>query len=195
MVIWDLKNGYTTSRAKFLKGVHIPPRPFLGVSGTAPSGGEFGMIPHQTFGGNMDNRLLSRGAILTLPVNQTGALLSFADPHGAQGDGEVCGTTIETSAVAVLKVNIQKNTKVGYPSLVSRENCDGREIVSMGISPYLKGAASTPVMEMIRQLECRGFTSEEGYVLCSVTGNLRISELVNEPNFVVSIVLPEEIIR
>jgi formamidase len=44
---------------------------------------------------------------------------------------------------------------------------------------------------MIRQLESRGFTLGEGYVLCSVSGNLRISEIVDEPNFVVSVVLPE----
>jgi acetamidase/formamidase len=193
LVIWNLKNGYATPRTKFLNGVRIPLKPFLGVVGTAPRRGEFGMIPPQTFGGNMDNRLFSRGAVLTLPVNQKGALLSLADPHGAQGDGEVCGTAIETSAEVILKVNIRKDTKVRYPSLVSREKFEGNEIVSMGISPNLKVAASTAVMEMIKQLEGRGFSPEEGYILCSVAGNLRISEIVDEPNFVVSVVLPEEV--
>lgn len=194
LVIWDLKDGFAETRGPFLEGVRIPLSPFLGVVGTAPEEGEHGMIPPQSFGGNMDNRLLKKGARLLLPVYQKGALLSFADPHGAQGDGEVCGTAIETSAEIVVSTRIHKGLNLRLPRLYSYEEVSGKQIVTMGISPDLHEGARTAVLEMIDLLGKQGMKPEEAYALCSVAGNLRISEIVDEPNFVVSMVLPEDIL-
>ena len=195
LIIWDLRNGFATTRNSFLEGIRIPLRPFLGVVGSAPESGEFGMIPPKYFGGNMDNRLLTAGSSLMLPVSRSGALLSFADPHGAQGDGEVCGTAVETSAEITVLVGLHKGTKLRYPRLISRETFSGSEIVTMGISPDLHEASSTAVLEMIELLGNYGLKPSEAYVLCSVAGNLRISEIVDEPNFVVSMIIPEEIVK
>lgn len=194
LIIWDLRDGYATSRTETLKGIRIPLRPFLGVVGTSPPSGEYGMIPPQFFGGNMDNRLLRQGAKLTLTVSVNGAMLSFADPHGAQGDGEVCGTAIETSAEIVAVVKLNRKAAVKVPRLVSEDDSAGKQIVAMGISPDLHRAATEATMEMISILKERGFGGNEAYALCSVAGNLRISEIVDEPNFVVSMLIPEDLL-
>ncbi len=194
LIIWDLKDGFARSRTSTLKGVKIPLKPFLGVVGTSPPSGEYGMIPPQFFGGNMDNRLLHQGARLTLPVNVKGGMLSFADPHGAQGDGEVCGTAVETSAEVVAVVRLNKKVPVKAPRLISDDESSGKQVIAMGISPDLHKAAVDAVLEMIGILGERGFKSNEAYALCSAAGNLRISEIVDEPNFVVSMVIPEAIL-
>ena len=196
LVIWDLEGGFGKARGDFLNGVKVPLEPFLGVVGVAPKEGEFGMIPPQHFGGNMDNRLLRKGSNLFLPVQVEGALLSFADPHGAQGDGEVCGTAIETSADIVASVKLHKATGQKFPKLRSEESFSGKQLVVMGIDPDLKVAAANATMDMISHLqENYNMTGAEGYALCSVAGNLRISEIVDEPNYVVSMVLPEKLLE
>ncbi len=195
LVIWDLENGKARARNSFLKDIEVPLLPFLGVVGVAPAEGEFGMIPPQHFGGNMDNRLLRAGSNLFLPVNVKGALLSFADPHGAQGDGEVCGTAIETSAEIVVSVKLHKGIHRKFPKLMSQESHQGKVMVTMGIGPDLHEAAQNAVLEMIEELKHYGLSENEGYALCSVAGNLRISEIVDEPHFVVSMILPENLLE
>jgi len=127
LILWSITNGYINSARKgFLEGIRIPSRPFLGVVGTAPREGEFPMIPPQYFGGNMDNRLICEGSKLYLPVNRDGGLLSFSDPHASQGDGEVCGTAVETSATITVSVSVVKQKVIRYPRIESRENGQGR---------------------------------------------------------------------
>lgn len=196
LVIWDLIDGFGEARGDFLKGVKVPLEPFLGVVGVAPEKGDYGMIPPQHFGGNMDNRLVRAGSSLFLPVQVKGGLLSFADPHGAQGDGEVCGTAIETSAEIVVSVKLHKATGQKFPKLRSQESFTGKELIVMGIDPDLKTATSNAVTDMVEHLqENYSMTGAEGYALCSVAGNLRISEIVDEPNYVVSMVLPEKLLE
>ncbi len=195
LVLWSVANGYVRSARKgFLEGVRIPSRPFLGVVGTAPEEGEFPMIPPQYFGGNMDNRLLGEGSRLYLPVSREGGLLSFADPHASQGDGEVCGTAVETSASVSVSVNVVKNRKTKYPRIESRDNGQGEVLVTQSFSPDLLRGAKEAVEEMIALMAERGFSGEEAYVLCSVAGNLRISEIVDEPNYGVSMVIPAQLL-
>src|SRR5439155_7302533 len=83
-------------RAEFLPGIRVPVVPFCGEVGVVPPTGPRSTIPPDVFGGNMDTRHLTAGATLFLPVFHDGARLSMGDGHAAQGDGEVCGTAIET---------------------------------------------------------------------------------------------------
>lgn len=192
LVIWKIENGYASTKSDILNGIRIPTSPFLGVMGTASESEEFGMIPPQYFGGNMDNKLLtSKNSIIYLPVFVKGAYLSLGDPHASQGDGEVCGTAIETSANVKLRVNIEKDrdfihgeTKLESPREV---------IIATGINENLYDASKIAVKNMIRILEKYNFKADEAYLLCSVAGDLRISEIVDEPNFVVSCTIPKDI--
>ena len=134
-------------------------------------------------------------ATVLLPVNVEGAGLSFGDPHACQGDGEVCGTAVETSATVRISVKIVRNRHIPSPVTYSTEHTGGRVLCTTGIGPELKTAAIDAVESMISQLKSRGFREDESFLLCSVAGNLKISEIVDEPNFVVSMLLPESIIE
>jgi acetamidase/formamidase len=192
---WKIEGGYAIPDGDFLKGIRIPISPFLGVIATLPSSGSFGMIPPQKFGGNMDNRLNGTGSTVLLPVNIEGAGLSFGDPHACQGDGEVCGTAVETSATVRISVKIVRKRNISSPVTYSTEHAGGRVLCTTGIGPELKTAAIDAVESMIAQLKTMGFKEDESFLLCSVAGNLKISEIVDEPNYVVSMLLPESILR
>ena len=195
LVIWDISGGVAKSSSDFLKDVTIPVRPFLGIIGTAPEKGSFGMIPPQRFGGNMDNKMNCSGARILLPVNIDGAMLSISDPHASQGDGEICGTAIEISATVRLKVRIIKGRQTLDPVVYSRNQESGSLMCAMGIDSDLHQASVKAAENMIQQLSLSGFKPEEAYILCSVAGDLRISEIVDEPNFVVSMCLPTGMLK
>ncbi len=197
LIIWHISDGYAQTNNNFLKNIRIPVNPFLGVIGVAPKNGIYGMIPPQYFGGNMDNKILSKkGSKLIIPVFVKGALFSIGDPHAAQGDGEVCGTAIEAQANVKIKINVIKNygkkilrgTTKGY-------NFKGDLIISMGIGKNIYNASKMAVKNMIEIMKNYGLSPEETYVLCSIIGDLRISEIVDYPNFLVSCTLPRKILK
>jgi acetamidase/formamidase len=194
LTIWDLRDGYAIPRSDFLKGIHLPISTFLGVMGTAPAEGEFAMLPPQYFGGNIDNKLLTSGAKLYLPVMVPGALFSAADPHAAQGDGESGGTGIETSATVVLKFRVLKGKKIQYPRALVTLNSKTC-LLTMGISDDLYKASQFAMDGMIDELGRRGLSGAESYTLCSLAADLHISELVDEPNHVVSMTMPTDVIE
>ncbi|MCL5679464.1 MAG: acetamidase/formamidase family protein [Candidatus Thermoplasmatota archaeon] len=195
LVMWKLEKFASSETQGFLEGISIPIHPFLGVVGTAPKDGRLGMIPPQYFGGNMDNRLLGVGSKIYLPVNVEGALLSVSDPHASQGDGEVCGTAIETSAEAVIGIRVIKGKTINYPRAYSKGPAGGDVTVTMGIAGDLKDASRLALLNMIDELSHYGLTGEESYILCSVCGNLSISEIVDEPNYVVSMSIPLQVLE
>lgn len=195
LVIWNVSDGVARSSSDFLKDVSIPIRPFMGVIGTAPEEGTYGMIPPQRFGGNMDNKMNCVGATILLPVNIDGGMLSLSDPHASQGDGEICGTAIEISARVRLKVSIIKERLTMDPIVYSKSQESQSLMCAMGIDPNLHRASEKAAENMIQQLSLSGFKPEEAYILCSVAGDLRISEIVDEPNFVVSMCLPTGMLR
>src|SRR5579859_1026265 len=94
--IWDLDLERNT--AQFRPGISVPLDPFIGVIGLAPAApGQHSTVPPSRVGGNMDTRFMRAGTTLYLPVEVEGALFSLGDLHAAQGDGEICGTAIETA--------------------------------------------------------------------------------------------------
>jgi acetamidase/formamidase len=85
--------------AMYGPGGRVPLKPFCGTIGLAPAEpGVHDIAPPRRIGGNMDIRDISAGTELYLPVEVRGALFSVGDTHAAQGDGEVCGTAIESPA-------------------------------------------------------------------------------------------------
>ncbi len=198
LIIWKLSNDLAYSDdPEFLKEIRITINPFLGVVGTAPSEEEYTMIPPQFFGGNIDNRLFSKGSTLYLPVNVKGGLLSFGDPHAIQGDGEVSGTAIETSCECSVRITLLKRN-ISSPMIIGKLVETGNYVNTMGISDDLHKASQIAVRNMITLLGSVGYTNDEAYVLCSVLGKLKISEIVDMPNYVVTFslctdVFPEKV--
>jgi amidase len=153
-------------------------------------------VPPRRVGGNLDIRDLSAGTVLYLPVEVDGALFSVGDTHAVQGDGEVCGTAIESPMRAVLKLEVEKRANLRSPRFttagpVSR-HLDGKGYeVTTGIGPDLMQAAKDAVGRMIDQISARyGLAAVDAYMLSSVCADLRISEVVDVPNWVVSFYFP-----
>src|ERR1700682_917525 len=104
--VWKLDG----PRAPFRDGISVPLEPFCGVIGVAPAEpGLHSIVPPRRVGGNMDIKQMGPGTTLYLPVEVEGALLSVGDTHGAQGDGEVCGTAIEAAMVVDIRVVVRRD--------------------------------------------------------------------------------------
>lgn len=176
-------------RAEFLPGVRVPVVPFCGEIGVAPATGPRSTIPPDVFGGNMDTRHLTAGATLYLPVFHPGARLSMGDGHAAQGDGEVSGTAIETPMRAVVRLTVRKDLHVTAPEFLTADvpTPVGRRYATDGIGPDLLTAARDAVRRMIDWLgREHGIAPIDAYLLTSVAIDLRISEIVDVPNYVVT---------
>ncbi len=194
--IWRLADGF----GEFAPGIRIPLEPFCGEIGLAPGApGALSTIPPYRHGGNMDTKHLTKGTTLYLPIEAPGALYSMGDGHAAQGDGEVCGTAIETPMRATVRLTLRKDLSIPEPQfltggpLAPRTNTAPYYGVD-GIAPDLLEAARKAIRHMMQHLErAYGLSRSEAYMLCSVAVDLKISEVVDAPNWVISAFLPQSI--
>ena len=190
---WDLSDGHSV---KFNDDITVPLRAFLGAVGVAPPAGQvLPTIPPSRWGGNIDIRRLTPGATLYLPIAAREALLSVGDAHAAQGDGEVCGSAIETTATAVLRITLHKNRSLRCPSLhvppAEPLSCLAGTYVTTGIGQDLFTAAQDAIRDMILWLEEKcALAPVDAYMLCSICVDLAICEIVDRPSWVVSASLP-----
>ncbi|MBX6323022.1 MAG: acetamidase/formamidase family protein [Rhodospirillaceae bacterium] len=194
--IWRYDSSFRAP-ALYGPGAKVPLKPFCGTIGLAPAEpGSFSTVPPYPQGGNMDIRDLAPGVELYLPVKVEGALFSVGDAHAAQGDGEVCGTAIESPLTVAIRFELVKDANLKFPRFVtpgpvSRHLDEGGYFVTTGIGPDLMGAAKDAVRGMIDLVvKERGLAPEHAYMLCSVCADLRISEIVDQPNWVVSCYMP-----
>lgn len=176
----------------------VPLAPFAGTLGVAPAeAGQHSIIPPRRCGGNMDIRDMVAGATLYLPVEVEGALFSIGDTHAAQGDGEVCGTAIESPMEVTLTLDLLKGEQMSFPRLVSPERVPakaGEVDITTGIGPDLMQACRDAVSGMIELLgRSQGLSAIDAYMLCSVAGDLRISQIVDAPNWTASFHVPRRI--
>jgi acetamidase/formamidase len=171
-------------------GMKLPAVPMIGTIGVAPAEpGAFSIIPPTRHGGNMDIRHAGAGATLYLPVAVDGALLSLGDGHAAQGDGEVCGTAIETTALATLRISLDRDRNLPAPMLLTdaRSHRTAAAFATTGVGPDLMAAARDATGAMVAEIVRRTSLAEiDAYMLASVAADLKISEVVDVPNWVVS---------
>jgi acetamidase/formamidase len=183
--------------ASLREDVQIPIEPFFGTMGVCPSGAaQQDVMPPGKFGGNMDTRQLVAGSCLYLPVQVEGGLFSCGDAHAAQGDGEVCVTGIEAPMQATLRFSLEKNRSIPGPQfqsvglLSSRVN-KGKWYGTTGVGPDLYLAAQDAVRAMVDYLsKVYRLSSEDAYVLASLCVDLRIAEIVDAGQYIVSALLP-----
>ncbi|HTX15328.1 MAG TPA: acetamidase/formamidase family protein [Candidatus Baltobacteraceae bacterium] len=193
---WKLEGAVSRSLAPAI----VPLRPFCGVMGVARAeDGEFRTRPPGPFGGNMDVRELCTGATLYLPVFNPGALFSTGDAHAAQGDGEVCINGIECPADVSLRFRLHKQQRLAAPIIESgasrgqETGGDAWLVVESAIDAT--DAARAATSRMIDLLVDRwNLTPIHAYLLCSVAMNLHLSQVVNEPMFTVSAVIPKSLL-
>jgi acetamidase/formamidase len=189
-----LRSTIAGDHVAFADLARLPRWPFLGTVGLAPAApGVHSVIPPRRVGGNLDTRDVRPGAILWLPVEVPGALLSAGDPHAVQGDGEVCGTAVETTATARLRLHLRRGAapadpQVGHPlGSPLAPPVTGRRVVTTGVGPDLMVSARDATRAMVEHLgKEAGLDPRDAYALCSVIGNLRLTEVVDAPNWVVA---------
>jgi len=197
--LWDLTAGDT---ANFLDVADIPIRPFCGVVGVCPDVTEpQSVLPPGHFGGNVDCKDLVVGTKLYLPVQVPGARLSLGDPHAAQGDGELCVSAIEASLSGAARIRLHKGRRIPAPQFettgpLHTDTARAGHYATMGVAPDLMRAAQDATRAMIDHLGTHyGLAPIDAYVLCSVAVDLRITEVVDAPNWIVTAHLPKAILR
>lgn len=168
-------------------------------------------IPPRETAGNLDVKQLTAGASLFVPVSEPGALFSIGDAHFAQGDSECCGTAIEMNAAFKLEFNLLKGEarrrnlrrpEFSHDGYSPPENLAGprRFYATTGMSITRDGrnrsedvtlAVRDALLNMIDYLQDRyAYSRQQSYALCSVAVDLKVSELVDVPNVLVSAFLP-----
>lgn len=190
---WSPGSEYTELR----RGVQVPISPFCGFLGTAPAApGEHSTTPPRSTGGNVDLRHLVPGSRLLLPIDVPGALFYCGDGHAAQGDGEVCLTAIETAVRATLRISLDRDRQLSAPQFQTPGMSDPPRPAAgyygtTGIGPDLYVCCQDAVRQMIGYLTTQhGLSREEAYVLCSVAVDLKVAEIVDAPNWLVTASLP-----
>lgn len=197
VVMWDLADSDCAAFPPD-SGIRIPLEPFCGVMGVAPvEPGQHNTLPPRRVGGNMDIKQLTAGSTLYLPVEVEGALFSCGDAHAAQGDGEVCITAIECDAVSTFRFTVRRDLPwLKEPHLrtagpVAPRTNVGPYHATTAHAPDLMQATKQAIRYLIDWLEAvRGLSRADAYVLCSVAADLKISQVVDAPNWTVSAFLP-----
>jgi acetamidase/formamidase len=158
-------------------GLELPLAPFFGIMGVAPpkAWGRITSIVPRAHGGNLDNKELVAGTTLYLPVFVEGALFSCGDGHGAQGDGEVCVTAIETALEGTFRLTVRDDLAFAYPRAETAEH-----YITMGMDPDLDQCAVMALRDMIRLIcERTNLSKEDAYTLCSLAADLHVTQTVN----------------
>ena len=198
--VWSYDTGLAKPAAFVPEGA-VALKPFVGTVGLAlAEPGSHSVVPPRRVGGNLDIRDNCKGTTLYLPVEVAGGLLSLGDTHAAQGDGEICGTAIESPMTVQVKLDLLKGENLPFPRLETSgpvtDHIDRKGYrVTTGVGPDLMQASRDAVSGMIDWL-CANtqMAAVDAYMLCSVAGDLRISEIVDMPNWVVSFYFPKSVL-
>jgi acetamidase/formamidase len=152
-------------------------RPFFGVMGVAPppEWGRIDTLPPRRNGGNLDNKELVAGTTLFLPIFVDGANFSVGDGHGAQGDGEVCATAIETGLIGIFRLTVQPDMQLAWPMAETPTH-----VIAMAFDPDLDMAMQIALRTMVDLLSREsGLDRDEAFALLSLVADLRITQVVN----------------
>ncbi len=158
-------------------GQELPLRPFFGVMAVAPPAawGKVSTLPPRRNGGNLDNKELTAGSTLYLPIHVDGALFSVGDGHGAQGDGEVCVTAIETGLVGTFELIVRDDLRLEWPRAETPTH-----VMTMAFDPDLDDCVVIALRQMVDLVAQRsGIMRQQAYQLCSLAADLRVTQVVN----------------
>ena len=172
------------------KRIEMPLRPMLGRLAVAPAGEEaFGGLWPGNFGGNMDTSDAREGTTVYLPIFHEGAYFYFGDGHALQGDGEICGSGLETTMDVTLQFDLIKGRRIRWPRLE-----DADDIMVAGSVRPLVDAFRIAQVELIEWLvEDYGFDRLDAYQVVSQGGHTRVANVV-DPNYTVVAKFPKRLL-
>ncbi len=174
-----------------MQRIQVQLKPMLGRIATAPPGDQAipGGVPYD-FGGNLDAPDVREGTTVFLPVFHEGAYFYFGDVHALQGDGEITGSGIETSADVTLQLDLIKGKKIDWPRLEDEEYI----MVAGSVRPLLDAFRIAHV-EMVRWLESEyGFDRWEALQVISQVGSARVANVV-DPNYTIVSKFPKKFLK
>jgi len=196
--VWKLVGEGTTSgfRSKMVgvlelpasnKTIQVDLSPMLGRIAVAPAGEEaFGGLWPGNFGGNLDVSDVKEGATVYLPIFHDGAYFYFGDGHALQGDGEICGSGLETTMDVTLEFQLIKGKKIAWPRIENEEY-----IMTVGAVRPLGDALRIASVEMIEWIaKDYGFDKWDAYQFVSQAGTMRVGNMV-DPNHAVVVKMPK----
>lgn len=172
------------------KRIEVPLRPMLGRLAVAPQGEEeFGGLWPGNFGGNMDSSDAREGTTVYLPIFHEGALFYFGDVHALQGDGEIAGSGLETTANVTFQFDLIKGRRIRWPRME-----DENDIMVAGSVRPLVDAFRIAQVELIEWLvDEYGFEKMDAYQVVSQAGHSRIANVV-DPNYTVMAKFPKKLL-
>ena len=170
--------------------IEVPLRPMLGRLAVAPAGEEsIGGLWPGNFGGNMDSSDAREGTTVYLPIFHEGALFYFGDVHALQGDGEIVGSGLETTADVTFQFDLIKGRRIRWPRME-----DQHDIMVAGSVRPLIDAFRIAQVELIEWLvDDYGFDKLEAYQVVSQAGHSRIANAV-DPNYTVMAKFPKNLL-
>jgi amidase len=170
------------------KRIELPLRPMLGRVAVAPEGEEaWGGLWPGDFGGNLDASDVGQGATVHLPVFHPGALFYFGDFHALQGDGEIAGSGLESTADVTFQFDLIKGKRIRWPRIENDEYI----MVAGSIRPLID-ALRIAYVELIDWLVADyGFDRMEAYQIASQAGVVRVANVV-DPNYTVIAKFPKK---
>lgn len=173
-----------------IRRMEIPLRPMLGRVATAPAGDEvFGGLWPGDFGGNMDAADVTEGVTVYLPVFHPGGLFYFGDFHAAQGDGEIAGSGLESTADVTFQFDVIKGQRIRWPRLENDEHI----MVAGSVRPLID-ALRIAYVELIEwMVKDYGFDKMEAYQVASQAGVVRVANVV-DPHYTVVAKFPKRLL-
>lgn len=153
----------------------FPIEPMIGVIGTASDDEGIDTGTPGPHGGNMDCTRIGTGATLYLPVNTEGALLAMGDLHAKMGDGEVEVCGVEIAGAVTVRVTVLKNCALPTPFLTNSEVA-AAIYSAKTVDEACVGATMAMHSFLTKELK---MNEHEAGMLLSVTGNLRICQIVD----------------
>lgn len=172
--------------AHFATGIDIPVNTMIGVIGVVPEGDPVNAGTPGRHGGNMDNTMITEGAVLYFPVAKEGALLALGDVHAVMGDGEIGVSGLEIPAEVSLTIELIKGRQYEYPVLENNES------FSVIVSKPTVDEAVIRATELMHDFltERSDLPDTDVVMLMSLAGNLQICQVV-DPEKTVRFVFPK----
>lgn len=180
----------TDNIALFDEFLHFGTNPMVGVIGVAPAEDRINTGTPGAFGGNMDNAMITAGAVLYLPIFVEGALFSLGDLHAAMGDGEIGETGIEIAGTVSVKLEIIKDLKLNNPVVINDEF-----FTTIASAVTLDEAANISAIDMLMLLSGRLDLDKNSIaMLMSAVGSSEICQVV-DPLKTARFVMPKKILN
>jgi amidase len=167
--IFKVKDGIVTMNDR----VSFPTRPMFGVIGVAPDTGDISTFLADRHGGNMDDHKNGIGATVHLPVFQSGGQLAIGDMHASMGDGEISGTGVEISGKGIIKVDVIKGKRGGWPITETADAWYTHGTTADDINGALKIACEEAARLLVDEWN---FSIEDAFIFLSVAGDLGIAQ-------------------